>query len=448
MRTSLLHPGLLCTLLLCGAAASLSAAPPPNVLLILSDDQGWGDYGFMGNDTVRTPHLDALAARSAVYREGYVVSPLCRPSLASIVSGLPPREHGVVGNDVSPAKGMARQREDRPVVEAFHRKPSLVRFLVDRGYLAFQSGKWWEGSWEDGGFTHGMTHGDPRKGGRHGDEGLKIGRKGLAPVAEFLDRADEEEKPFFLWYAPFLPHTPHNPPQKYRAHYANAELGDATATYYAMCEWFDDTCGELLGMLDARGLSENTLVVYLSDNGWSATETSTVEVPEDWWPAYAPKSKGSPYETGVRTPVLFSLPGEIEPGDREGFASSLDLFPTVAKLCGFGIPDGLAGLDLMSEKRIQVVGAAYSIHNMTPGKPFDTLQYAWARRGPWKFLQRHSGADTTKYVTVHEWDRAPVQLFHLGNDPDETTNLAGDHPGRVEAFQSELAKTFPAPEKP
>lgn len=417
----------------------------PNVVFILSDDQGWEDYGFMGNDVVRTPHLDALAAESLLFERGYVVSPLCRPSLASMVTGLHPHEHGVVGNDVSPARKRARNAEDRPVRAAFHEMPSLIRFLVERGYLAFQSGKWWEGSWKDGGFTHGMTHGDPVKGGRHGDVGLKIGREGMAPIEAFFDTAAEEGKPFFLWYAPFLPHTPHNPPADLLAHYEAQGLTEGTANYYAMCEWFDQTCGELTASLDRRGIRENTLIVYVCDNGWRAADDSKIPLPEGWWPDYAPKSKGSPYELGIRTPIFFALPGKIEPRRAAGMASSLDLFPTIAALCGFKVPEDLPGIDLTTETREEVVGAAYSIHNMTPGDPFATLQYSWLRSGDWKFLRRHDGLDTTRFITVHEWDRVPLQLFDLSQDPDETTNLADRHPDLVESFQATLNQTFPKP---
>lgn len=420
------------------------AEPPPNVVLILSDDQAWDDYGFMGSKVVKTPHLDELASRSLIYERGYVVSPLCRPSLASIVTGLHPHEHGVVGNDVSPARREARDAEDRPVRAAFHEKESLVRFLVERGYLAFQSGKWWEGSARDGGFTRGMTHGEPTRGGRHGDIGLGIGREGLAPVAEFLDLAREAEKPFFLWYAPFLPHTPHNPPERLLASYLNKTLGlsEGAAKYYAMIEWFDETCGDLLRHLDERGLRENTLVVYVCDNGWRAADAASAPLPREWWNDYAPKSKGSPYEAGVRTPILFSLPGKLEPRREMGFASSIDIFPTIASLCGFGIPERLSGFDLTATQRDQLVGSAYSIHNMTPGEPFDTLQYGWLREGDWKFLLRHDGTDDTRYRTVHEWDRVPVQLFDLSADPEETKNVASEHPALVERFSRILSDTF------
>lgn len=420
-------------------------AERPNVVLILSDDQAWNDYGFMGHETIRTPNLDRLAARSRLFPNGYVVSPLCRPSLASIVTGLPPHRHGVVGNDVSPARSLARDAQDRPVREAFHRFPSLIRFLTERGYLAHQSGKWWEGSWREGGFTHGMTDGDPERGGRHGDAGLKIGRDGLEPIRVFLDEAGASEKPFFLWYAPFLPHTPHNPPETFLSHYRKLASHADTARYFAMCEWFDATCGELMDEIDRRGLTERTLFVYLCDNGWVADDESPMPLPEGWWPDFAPKSKGSPYETGIRTPIFFSLPGSIEPRRDEGLASSLDIFPTIAALCGFDPPDGLPGIDLLREEREQVTGAAYSIHNMTPGTPFDTLQYAWLRIDSWKYLRRYPGKDSTRYRTVHDWDRIPVQLFDLSADPGETENLADRHPDLVSRFQRLLEQEYPKP---
>lgn len=421
------------------------AGSPPNVLFILSDDQGWGDYGFMGNEQVKTPHLDQLASESLVFENGYVVSPLCRPSLASMVTGLHPHSHGVVGNDVSPLRKLERYAENRPVVEAFHKHPSMIRSLVDQGYLAFQSGKWWEGSWEDGGFTHGMTHGDPKKGGRHGDVGLKIGREGLAPVEAFLDTAEAEGKPFFIWYAPFLPHTPHNPPASFLRKYEEMGLTEGTATYYAMCEWFDATCGELIGSLERRGIRDNTLIVYVCDNGWISSDDSKIPLPEDWWPKFAPKSKGSPYEVGIRTPIMFSLPGAIKARRVDQLASSLDLFPTIMSLCGFEAPGELPGIVLTKEKRKSVVGAAYSIHNMNPADPFETLQYSWLRDGKWKILRRHAGIDSTKYLTVHHWDRVPLQLFDLSQDPDETKNLASENPELVAQFGAVLDRTFPKP---
>ena len=103
------------------------------------------------------------------FRRGYVAAPICRPSLASMATGLFPHQHGITGNDVF--KYEDRAKRDIPFRKAFHQKPSFIKELIKLGYLAHQSGKWWEGSYQDGGFTHGMTHGDPQRGGRHGDAG-------------------------------------------------------------------------------------------------------------------------------------------------------------------------------------------------------------------------------------------------------------------------------------
>ena len=147
--------------------------------------------------------MDSLAAESLLFERGYVTSPLCRPSLASMLTGRQPFQHGITGNDVDGRNNRAAL--DGPVRESFSRLPTFVKALVAKGYMAHQSGKWWEGSWRDGGFTHGMTHGDPGRGGRHGDAGLAIGREGMEPVLSFIDEAAQAQKPFLVWYAPFLP---------------------------------------------------------------------------------------------------------------------------------------------------------------------------------------------------------------------------------------------------
>ncbi|MEE3370809.1 MAG: sulfatase-like hydrolase/transferase [Planctomycetota bacterium] len=166
----------------------------------------------MGLWAIRTPILDGLARQSLVFERGYVASPLCRPSLASMTTGLFPLQHGVTGDDVDGKNNRATL--DAPLRRQFHQCPGLIRTLTSNGYLAHQSGKWWESSFADGRFTHGMTHGDPKRGGRHGDAGLSIGHAGMRPVTNFIDQPVSEQKPFFVWRAPVLPHTPHNPPKR------------------------------------------------------------------------------------------------------------------------------------------------------------------------------------------------------------------------------------------
>lgn len=394
----------LLVLLFLAAAAPAQDSRPPNVVLILSDDQAWTDFGFMGHPDIRTPNIDELAAESAVFRRGYVPSSLCRPSLMTIVTGMMPHEHGVTGND--PPAGTDRTEMLRFVARA----DTLPKLLAERGYRSFQTGKWWEGSFADGGFTDGMTHGDPRRGGRHGDEGLAIGREGMAPIARFLD--DVGETPFLLWYAPFLPHAPHDPPERILARYRKDGRSDAVARYFAMCERFDETVGELLGMLDARGLAENTLVLFVVDNGWIQSERRN---------RFAPRSKRSPYEGGVRTPILVRWPGRVEPGDRDALVSSVDIARTVLRACDVAVPRHVRGVDLVAvaagavPARAGVFGEIYAHDVVDLNDPAAGLQFRWTVQGRNKLI-----------VPTPPWQ--PPELFDVVADPHETHDLASAEP--------------------
>ena len=419
-------------------AESSAAERPPNLVLILGDDQAWTDYGFMGHSEIRTPHLDKLAARSLVFERGYVASPLCRPSLASMLTGRFPRGHGVAGNDVD--GGNDREKLDIPVREAFHKLPSFVKLLTSNGYLAHQSGKWWEGGHADGGFTHGMM---PRPA-RHGSaESLAIGREGMKPVTDFIDHAVAEKKPFFVWYAPFLPHTPHNPPARLLEKYRVPGRAADVAKYYAMCEWLDETCGELIDHLENRNLGQNTVVIYICDNGWAAASTNRDDPAQKNWKGYALRSKGSPYENGIRTPILISWPGKAAAARAPEFAHAIDLFPTIAAIAGLEAPADLPGIDLLDERqrkrRDTVFGVTHSIYNMTPGDPDDTLQYLWCVEDEWKLIVRFHGSDTTFYRDVHLWDHAPVRLYRIKQDPREENDLAERHPEIVERMRGKIS---------
>jgi len=191
-------------------AACTFAAKPPNVVLIISDDQSWTDYGFMEHEAIETPNIDRLARQSRLFKRGYVPTSLCCPSLATLITGLYPHQNGITGNEPPIPSGGKNTDQYRSQVQEcvgfIDTMPTLPMLLAKRGYVSQQSGKWWQGHYSRGGFTHGMTHGDPKRRGRHGDEGLKIGREGLQPIFDFID--DAGDKPFFVWYAPFLPHKP------------------------------------------------------------------------------------------------------------------------------------------------------------------------------------------------------------------------------------------------
>ena len=427
----------------------MAVEQPPNIVFILSDDQAWTDYGFMGHADIKTPHLDKLAERSLVFDRGYVAAPLCRPSLASMATGLYPFQHGITGNDVNGHK--QRAELDVPLRAAFHQHPSFIKLLTANGYLTHQSGKWWEGSYQDGGFTHGMTHGDPKRGGRHGDAGLSIGRKGMKPVTDFIDTAVEKKKPFLLWYAPFLPHTPHNPPERLLTKYSKPGREMDETKYFAMCEWFDETCGELLGYLDEKNLTENTMVVYICDNGWAAPSTNADDPNQKLWKSYAQRSKSSPYENGIRTPIMVSWPGRVQPEPSSDLAHAIDLFPTIAAAAGLEAPADLPGINLLDEQtrvaRKAVFGVCNATHNMTPGDPDGTLQYLWCVEGDWKLLLRYDGTDTTQYRVLHQWDTARFRLYNLTDDPHEQKDLAALHPEIVERLTAQIEAWHPVEPK-
>ncbi|MEO0452927.1 MAG: sulfatase-like hydrolase/transferase [Verrucomicrobiota bacterium] len=420
-------------------AASIAHAERPNIVFILSDDQAWTDYGFMGHPDIKTPHLDKLAEESLLFRRGYVAAPVCRPSLASMVTGLYPFDNYITGNDVSADK-KKREEQDKPLRELYYQNPGFIQALTDSGYLAHQSGKWWEGSYQDGGFTHGMKD-NPAA--RHGNKkSLEIGRKGLKPVTDFIDMALEKEKPFFLWYGVFLPHTPHNPPERLLEKYAQEGRAMDVAKYYAMCEWLDETCGELVGYLDEKGIRENTLIFYICDNGWAAKSTRADDPAQKGWNQYAQRSKTSTFENGIRTPIFINWPNQVAPTDDPNFAHAIDIFPTLAKAAGIEAPNHLPGIDLLDEKarnqRKIIFGTNYSTHNMTVGKPDVTLQYLWAIEGDWKLMVRYQGKDTTQYAKTHNWDTMPVRLYNLREDPHEENEVSAQHPEIVERLEKKI----------
>jgi uncharacterized sulfatase len=391
---------------------ALSFAAAPNVVLILSDDQAWSDYSFMGHPHIQTPNIDRLAEEGMTYTRGYVPTSLCRPSLMTFATGLYPHQHKVTGND--PMKGVDRNLMLKHVDAA----TTLMDRLGEVGYVSHQSGKWWEGAPARGGFTEGMTHGDVTRGGRHGDDGLKIGREGLAPIATFLD--ETKDKPFFLWYAPFLPHEPHTPPERLLAKYRAEGRSEYVAKYWAMCEWFDETIGELMALLEQRGVAENTLVVYVTDNGWIQNENER---------GFAPRSKRSPYDGGVRTPIIFRWPGKITPSRNDTtLVSSIDIVPTILEACGIAPVAELPGVSLLPgppADRDQVFGEIYSHDVADIDNPAASLFYRWTVAGNWKLILPARAGET-------------AELYDIKADPWEKENLAGAQPERVEVLTKSI----------
>jgi uncharacterized sulfatase len=293
--------------------------------------------------------------------------------------------------------------------------------LGQHGYVSFQAGKWWLDNFATGGFTHGMTTGDPKKGGRHGDEGLDIGRKTMQPVLDFIRQAKGDGKPFFVWYAPMLPHQPHNPPERLLARYRAQAPNEHVAKYWAMVEWFDETCGQLLDFLDRQSLASNTLVLYVADNGW-------IQSPAGGFV----RSKLSPYDAGLRTPIILRWPQHVKPRRSDALAMSIDLHPTVLAALAIERPADLPGVNLLDEAAVAarktICGECFLHTYVDLDRPAANLRWRWIIDGDWKLIVPH-GAEAVK---------AGPELYNLTADPHEKTDLAGREADRVGALRRRL----------
>ncbi len=418
------------------APTKVDAATPPNIVLIISDDHGWQDYGFMGHPQIKTPHLDQLARQSLTFKRGYVPTALCSPSLTTLLTGRYPHEHLITYNDpTAPPGGKVGKWREHPQYVAqwdemrsfISKAPTLPRLLQQRGYLSLQTGKWWLGDYSNGGFTDGMSHGDKTRGGRHGDDGLDIGRKTMQPVFDFISKAQQQQKPFMVWYAPMLPHSPHTAPQRLIDKYKAVAPSLEHARYWASVEWFDETCGQLLSHLDQQKLSDNTIVIYVTDNGWVQGEKGD---------AVSLRSKRTPYDAGIRTPILLRWPGQVKPQESERLASSLDIYPTLLAAAGVKPSAKLPGLNLLNAKAVNarqtLFGGCFTHDAIALRDPAANVLSRWVIDGEWKLIAPVPGR-------IGE-DVPPdqPQLYRLTADPEEKNNLAAQEPQRGAALRAKL----------
>ena len=494
VRRSRVHGWLRLAAFLILSAGPAFGADRPNIVFILSDDQAWWDYSFMRRPGVekaaidlnpsiyqvaKTPAIDRLADAGLTFTHGYSM-PVCRPSLASIITGAFPHQHYITGNDL--VAGGVRV-PDETVEYRMQVFQTLPRILATRlGYTSFQTGKWWEGHHTNGGFTNGgFRAGDtansvstsnpdtrpPQWSGskpgyvpaRHGDWGLMIGRvdyvndvqspahpinyaNTIVPVTDFIDAQVAAHQPFFLWYAPMLPHGPYDPPSGLRSIYDTLiaepdEAGDPFAIQYANIERFDGGVGALLDHLDAVGIASNTIVVLLADNGYIPQTPS----------AYAPKSKTTPYEGGVRTPIIVRWPNRIKAGGAlppqiiAKPVSIVDLVPTVLAAVGLEPSPEMTGVNLLDLNAVAARDTVFGedhdleIHNLSD--PSASLEARFAIRDGWKLILSTNGSSEL-YHLYNSGTGAPV-------DPFETNNVSGSNPALVSNLTAAINSWYDAP---
>jgi uncharacterized sulfatase len=388
----------------------------------------------MNHAVVKSPNIDRLASQGMLYTRGYTM-PLCSPSLACLLTGKLPHQNGITGNEltaaeapgapVEKAKGKAKGKRGprTPLVQQLPGNSSILpKALNDAGYLAFQTGELWNVTYKDMGFTSGMTV----KASRHGDEGLSIVRKGMTAIFDFMDTARKEQKPFFVWYAPMMPQSPHTPPAELLAHYEGKGLTPAAEKYYAMVEWFDQTCGELDDYLVKNELADNTVILYLADNGGNANE------------GMGPTSRGklTPYELGIRTPMFVRWPAKVKPlRDDQTFASVIDFAPTILKADGVQGPADLPGLDLLDSEamtaRKSIFVESYTHNIAERGAPEKCLIAQVIIDGWSKLLIPGTAKDSKRTAAPTE-----VEPFDLQSDPLERNNLAPNRPEEVKRLEA------------
>jgi uncharacterized sulfatase len=402
-------------------------------VLIVGDDVGWPDFGFMGSETALTPNLDTLAAQGVVFTHAFSTASSCRPALQSLLTGLHPIQF-----ETKLALLWKQGTRFGPYGEILHFE-TLPERLAERGYVSFQGGKHWEGTYEMAGFTHGMT---ARFGAEvdwgnslqriSGADGLTLGRETMQPLWDFIEEHDDE--PFFVWFAPMLPHVPFDAPERYVRLYAEKDLPPLAKRYYANLTRLDDRVGELLSDLERRGLRRNTLVIYISDNGWDQG-AGLLELSAGRGDS---RGKFSIYELGFRTPLVISWPGVLPEGARyEHLVSSVDVFSTILDFAGAEQAEGRPGSSLHplltgtgDFARAKVIG----------GVRFpDSEALAWEQRRSGE--PKHPDAyffrnRTWRYVWYRESGRE--ELYRIGEDPFETRNLVGRYPEEARVFRREI----------
>lgn len=374
----------------------------PNVLLIITDDQGWGDIHSHGNEKLDTPVLDQLAADGARF-DRFFVSPLCAPTRASLLTG---RYHLRTGTH-----GVTRGQETMRSEEV-----TIAEIFKDAGYATGCFGKWHNGAHyphhpngqgfdEFLGFCAG--HWNNYFDTTLEDNGKPVKTKGYISdvltdaVLSFMER--HRNHPFFCYVPYNAPHSPWQVPDKYFDKYKVRGFDDVTACAYGMVENLDENIGRLLRKLGELDLTENTIVLFLTDNGPNS----------DRYNGDMKGRKGSADEGGVRVPLFIRWPGHIQPGMQiRQIAAHIDLVPTLVELSGVSMPKTL---------------------------PLDGISLAPLLRGeigdwPDRTLFTHRGnrgsARTQRWRAVRNprgWE-----LFDMSADSGQTRDAAKEHPGVIE----------------
>ncbi len=414
--------------------AFASGATAPNIVYIIADDLGWADVGFHGSD-IKTPNLDKLAGAGVTFDEFYT-QPMCTPTRAAFLTGRYPLRYGLQ-TGVIPSPGSYGLALDEVLLPEVMKDAGYKTALVGKWHLGHAKVDYWP---KQRGFDsfYGALVGEIDHF-KHSSHGVKDWYRDNAPLEEtgfdnslFGDEAvrvverHDPSAPLFLYLAFTAPHTPFQAPEAYLDRYRHIADENRRA-YAAMISVLDDGVGRLVAALEARGMRDNTLIVFHSDNGGVRSSLFAGDskvgggLPANNGPYR--DGKGTLYEGGTRVAALANWPGRIKPGKVAGMVHVVDMFPTLAAIAGAN-PGKNKPLDGMN------LWPALSQGQPSPRKELvynvDPLAGA-VRRDNWKLVWKASLPPK-------------LELFDLSVDPSETTDLAAKNTDKVRDLQDWITR--------
>lgn len=413
--------------------ATQLAGKRPNIILILTDDQGYGDLSCHGNPVLKTPHLDRLHTEGVRFTN-FHVSPTCSPTRAALMSGRHEFKNGVTHTIL--------ERERMSL-----KTTTVAEVLKGAGYTTGIFGKWHLGD-EDAyqpdrrGFDEVFIHGAGGIGQTYpGSCGDAPGNRYFDPAIKHNGRFEKTRgyctdvffgqalrwiesvkgrQPFFCYLTPNAPHAPLDCPPEYEKRYAG-QVNANEAKFFGMIANIDDNVGRLLARLKEWGLEEQTLVVFMNDNGG----TQGVRI----FNAGMRGNKGSPWQGGTRAASFWRWPGVLQPADVGGLTAHVDVFRTLADLAG-------ATLDAKVNAQVEgrsLVPLLANPRAAWPDRYLVTHVGRWAKGEP-PVKEGQCSIRNTRFSYVHAgktW-----QLFDLQADPGESTDVAARHPQVVQQLQA------------
>jgi len=417
----------------------------PNMVHIVADDLGWNDVGFNGATDIKTPNLDKLAAEGVTFTQFYV-QPMCTPTRAALMTGRYPFRYGLQ-TAVIPSVSTYGLDTTEWLMPQCLKEADYNTAIIGKWHLGHADKKYWP---KQRGFDYqyGAMIGELDYF-THEEHGVldwyrnnkAVREKGYTTqllgndAVKYID-AQNPSKPFYLYLTFNAPHTPYQAPKEYVDRYPNIE--DPTRRIYAgMVTCLDDEIGRVVAALDKKGLRNNTLILFHSDNGGTRSamfagvmaDMSKVKIPCDNGPYR--DGKGTLYEGGTRVCAFANWPGHIKPGTVEGLIHAVDIYPTFAVLAGASTAkckplDGVNVWDTIAEGKPSP--RTEIIYNVEPFR-------GAVRQGDWKLVWR----------TLLPFN---VELFNLAQDPSEKNNLAGQNPDKIGVFQQRLDELAKQSEKP